>query len=261
VTVKAYPNPSKKYQETVCVAGVDLDKSRWIRLYPIPYRDLEDKQKFSKYSIIEVKAIKARDDSRPESFKVESASIKKVGSIDTKNGWAERRKILLLLVSHSFCEILNKSKIDDVSLGMFKPRKIEFSCKKAKLKDEDARDACYAQLTLFNKAKDTVEPIPFDFRYFFYCHNEPNCPGHSLPIIDWEIGQAYRSWRWKYKDEKVLLEKIKERWLDNMCTEKYDTYFFVGNMKRFRNNFMVLGVFYPPQGTKKKDFPKCMTRL
>jgi hypothetical protein len=26
ITVKAYPNPSKKYVETVCVVGMDLEK-------------------------------------------------------------------------------------------------------------------------------------------------------------------------------------------------------------------------------------------
>jgi hypothetical protein len=57
VTVKAYPNPSKKYGETVCVAGIDLGTGKWIRLYPIQYRDLEDEKKFKKYSIIEIKAV------------------------------------------------------------------------------------------------------------------------------------------------------------------------------------------------------------
>ncbi len=32
-----------------------------------------------------------------------------------------------------------------------------------------------------------------------------------------------------------------------MTSEKKDTYFYVGNMKRFPGNFMVLGVFYPPK--------------
>lgn len=43
VTVKAYPNPSKKYIETVCVAGV-TESGQWIRLYPIPYRFLAYEQ-------------------------------------------------------------------------------------------------------------------------------------------------------------------------------------------------------------------------
>jgi len=38
VAVKAYPNPSSKYVETVCCAGIDLSTNQWIRLYPIPFR-------------------------------------------------------------------------------------------------------------------------------------------------------------------------------------------------------------------------------
>ena len=36
ITVKTYPNPSETYGETVCVAGVRLDRGapEWIRLYP-----------------------------------------------------------------------------------------------------------------------------------------------------------------------------------------------------------------------------------
>jgi hypothetical protein len=44
ITIKAYPNPSKKYVETVCAAGIDLKQNKWIRLYPVPFRDLELKK-------------------------------------------------------------------------------------------------------------------------------------------------------------------------------------------------------------------------
>jgi hypothetical protein len=33
ITVKAYPNPSKKYRETVCVAGITREEG-WVRLVP-----------------------------------------------------------------------------------------------------------------------------------------------------------------------------------------------------------------------------------
>ena len=58
ITVKAYPSPSRKYGETVCCAGIDIDTARWIRLYPIPFRDLDTSQKFKKYTIIRVRDCK-----------------------------------------------------------------------------------------------------------------------------------------------------------------------------------------------------------
>lgn len=247
ITVKTYPNPSKKYRETVCVAGIDLKTQKWIRLYPIPFRDLNAYQQFKKYSLISIKTEKADDDKRPESYKVDSETIRILEYIDTERGtWNKRKEIILPTVSESFCKILDERDKSDKSLGMFKPANVKFVFNKAKPKDILERKECYNKLDLFYSPTEPIEPIPFDFRYSFSCADTPECPGHDLRIIDWEIYQSYRSWRWKYRNEKELLEKIEMRWLEGMCDEKKDTYFFVGNTKRFRNTFMVLGVFYPP---------------
>src|SRR6267378_7849905 len=56
ITVKTYPNPSSKYDETVCVAGVRLDRGapEWIRLYPVRFRNVDEGVQFDKYEIVEV---------------------------------------------------------------------------------------------------------------------------------------------------------------------------------------------------------------
>lgn len=244
ITVKAYPNPSKKYGETVCCAGIDVDTLQWLRLYPIPFRDLDSSKKFQKYTIISVKCRKAPDDHRVESYKIDMDSIEPVSHLDTKQKWESRKKIVLPTVSPSFCSIL-KDTATNKSLGTFKPCDIDFSWKKATLESEAKREACYAQLSFFDTKKKAIEQIPFDFYYHFKCHERPECPGHQLPIIDWEIGQAYRNWRYKYRPQAQLLQKIRQRWLDLTCSDKNDVYFYVGNMKRFHDHFMVLGVFYP----------------
>jgi hypothetical protein len=246
IAVKAYPNPSRKYGETVCVAGVDISTHKWIRLYPIPYRDLDNEKKFAKYSLIEVKVRKATDDTRPESYKVDTGSIKILDQLDPKNNWGKRKPLILPTVSPSYCAILEESKQNNKSLGMFKPERVQFSFVKAPSKDTEKRESCYAQVDFLNKQqKRAIEDIPFDFRYSFYCGGKADCPGHDLAIIDWEINQSFRRWRSKYKTEAELLEKIKQRWFNSMCSEVHDTYFFVGNMSRFRKIFMVLGTFYP----------------
>jgi hypothetical protein len=148
------------------------------------------------------------------------------------------------MVSPSFCSILADTE-KDKSLGAFKPCDIDFSWKKATLESEAKREANYAQRSFFDTSKKAIEQIPFDFYYHFKCYGHPGCPGHKLSIIDWEIRQAYRDWRDKYEPEERLLEMLKQTWLDRLCSEKNDVYFYVGNMKRFRDHFMVLGVFYP----------------
>lgn len=249
VTVKAYPNPSRKYGETVCVAGIDIDTHGWVRLYPIPFRDLDEDKKFKKYTIIELKASRPKDDRRPESFRVDVDSIKKIDYLDTKDKWQRRKEIVMPTADKSLCEVLQENKKSRKSLGMLKPKNIDFVHCEAASKDQKSRDARYVQLSFFNKRKRTIEAIPYEFRYRFFCENEPLCPGHNLLIIDWEIGQAYRDWRHRYKPEELLLKMIRKRWLDLICAPKNDVYFYVGNMHRFPSTFMILGVFYPPKVT------------
>lgn len=244
VTVKAYPNPSKKYGETVCCAGIDLETGSWVRLYPVPFRDLDSPQRFRKYDIISVRCEKALRDHRTESYRIDQGSIEVQGHLDTKHKWRERGKIVAPTASPSFCNIQGRVK-ENVSLGMFKPRKIGFSWQKAEAENEAKREACYVQLLFFDKRKKAIEKVPYDFYYEFHCASEHTCPGHRLKITDWELGEAYRDWRHRYDSQKLLLEKIRQKWLTQICSENNDVYFYVGNMQRFRDQFLVLGIFYP----------------
>ncbi len=48
ITVKTYPQPRMKYEETVCVAGIDMDSLQWVRLYPVQFRALPFEKQFRK---------------------------------------------------------------------------------------------------------------------------------------------------------------------------------------------------------------------
>lgn len=244
VTVKTYPTPSKTYGETVCCAGIDLGTGSWIRLYPVPFRDLDSSRRFSKYAIIEVKCEKAPKDHRVESYRIDRDSIRVLRRLDSKHKWRERGEIILPTASASLCDIQSKTE-ENISLGMFKPFGIEFSWQKAEAGDDRKRQACYAQLSFLDKRKNAIEKVPYDFYYGFHCAGEDACPGHRLKIIDWELGQAYRKWRGETLSHEELLGKIRQKWLAEICSERNDVYFYVGNMHRHRDQFLVLGVFYP----------------
>ena len=83
ITVKTYPHPSKKYGETVCCAGIDVQTLQWTRLYPITFRDLDESKKFKKYNIIRVKCERAND-RRIESYKVDCDTIEIIDYLNTK---------------------------------------------------------------------------------------------------------------------------------------------------------------------------------
>jgi hypothetical protein len=252
ITVKAYPNPSKTHGETVCCAGIDIDTGKWIRLYPIPFRDLDSAKQFNKYDIIEVRCKKAPRDHRIESHYVDSDSIRILETLDSKHGWKQRKAIVLPTVSPSFCQIFAEVE-QGRSLGLFKPREVSFSYREARPKDSTKRQACYAQLSFFDKKKDVIEVIPFDFYYHFRCSGKTECPGHRLLIIDWELGQSYRKWRNDYPTETILLDKIHDKWLEIISPNTRDAYFFVGNNHVHPKVFMVLGVFYPPRSSESQQ--------
>lgn len=249
VTVKAYPNPSQSrhYSETVCCAGIDLADFSWIRLYPVPFRELDENKQFPKYSIIDVICGKS-DDRRPESYRIREDSVSIIEHIDTKKDrWARRKSIVFRLPLKSHCAAIQEQKESGFSLALIKPTNLSFSIEKRSLSNPKKREHAYAQGDLFLKKIRPIEEIPYQFYFRFRCQNDADCPGHKLPIVDWEINQAYRQYYARYKnDEKTTLQKLTERWQTITDCTKKDVYFFVGNQLRFEENFMILGIFWPP---------------
>ena len=90
VTVKAYPAIGKRHGEAVCVAGIDVERHRWIRLLPVPFRDMPYDHHFHKFDILEVDARKASDP-RPESYRPNVDTIAVVDKIPPRRADDRRR--------------------------------------------------------------------------------------------------------------------------------------------------------------------------
>jgi hypothetical protein len=87
-----------------------------------------------------------------------------------------------------------------------------------------------------------LEQIPWSFKYRYECA-DPECRTHVQSIIDWEIAQTYRTLR-RTPDWR---ERLKQRWIGDLCGPDRDTAFFVGNQHQHPNAFLVLGVWWPPR--------------
>src|ERR1700722_3082648 len=79
IIVKAVPQPSKRYGETVCCAGITR-QGEWRRLYPIRFRRLKDNS-FARWQWIECRTARRRSDLRAESRRVSEDSIKPLSTI------------------------------------------------------------------------------------------------------------------------------------------------------------------------------------
>src|ERR1700693_961807 len=80
VLVKALPQPSKTYGETVCCAGVTADR-RWKRLFPVRFRHLAGENSFSRWQWVEFSYRQPTHDRRLESCHVFEETIRITGTI------------------------------------------------------------------------------------------------------------------------------------------------------------------------------------
>jgi hypothetical protein len=245
ITVRTYPVPASKTIEASCTGGITQDV-KWIRLFPVPYRFLDEDKRFTKWQWIDVEVTKAGDP-RPESFKLKPDKIQIIGKVGTKDGWRERRDFLKPLLRQSMCQIRReRDERGSPTLGIFQPAQIKRLIIEPTA-DQWTSDELQIQQqdTLFQKAPaDTLEKIPFNFKYEFRCV-DPICRGHEMMCTDWEMGQAYRRWRQDYGDngwERAFRQRFEVEMIN-----KFDTHFFVGTIHQHPNSWIIVGLFYPPK--------------
>lgn len=254
VTVKAYPAISRKSGESVCVAGIRLDTSRpeWVRLFPVGFRDLPREQQFKKYQVVSLRAKRGNSDRRQESFKPDLSSLQLGTTVDADQGsWRRRWEIVEEFAGETTaCELADAAKTGGQtapSLGLVK------FAGAADLVIRDNPDfrpggPVEVDVDLFGTEREVLEKTPFIVSYRYRCASRA-CRGHEQSIVDWESGQlARRNLQTHMLDEAKALHRA--RFLDAMCSSRRDTYFFVGNQHQHPQSFLVLGVFWPPAGSR-----------
>lgn len=252
--VKAYPVLSKTYGEVSCIAGVEMTSAgpQWVRLYPVPFRALDDMQQFRKYQPMRVRVATHHGDRRPETRRPDRDSIELIGDpIPSNNAWAMRRPFVQPLMAPSMCEIVRRQKRDGTSLGVFRPKRvIDLVIQRANINEEKRQiaRAWAAQPNLLDGLGSDeqahqmreLELVPWTFKYCYEC-DDPGCGTHTQSIIDWEIAEYYR--RVSHFDD--WRDRMKIRWVGDLCASDRDTAFFVGNQHQHLNSFLVLGVWWP----------------
>ncbi len=249
--VKAYPEPSKKYGTTVCVAAVTVPEGRWIRLYPMRLTHYLEEKRFKKYQMFDVLAQKDHKDPRPESYRVDEDTIKLVGKpVGTSHGWSERKRLLADAPVSSLCELQRLRKVGGRSLGMIRIGEITgfdtVEADEEKYEQAERKYEYAATPDLFDDKTRKIEALPFKYRYLFRC-TDPSCNGHRCSIIDWEAYELHRKMVRDHGEAKAF-GKVKNMYVDTICGADKETYFFMGNMKNHPDSFLVLGAFYPRLG-------------
>lgn len=258
VTVKTYPTLSRKYGETVCTAGIREDGT-WVRLYPVPFRRLDQSEQYRKFDWIEPRLQRNVSDIRPETYRpFDHADLVKVGHIDTDHNWRERREIVLgrARVWYNLADLIAAAKSNESSLAVFKPTHL----RNFVWDEEDERDwnpervrqmrEATNQLELFadNTWRETfkiIPKLPYNFSYRF---EDVAGKESTLQILDWEIGQLFWNCRRRVSTDAEALRLVREKYWGQFS--RTDLHFFLGTTQQWHqvalNPWVIIGVFPIP---------------
>lgn len=251
---KTRPEASKKHKETVCTGGVFEDTKRFVRLYPIPLRYMDDDSKFKKYQWITAEVRKSSSDLRPESFKIRCDGLEIGEMIETKNGNWDARADWILTPSNcvpSVEALQEAQQRDGTSLGIIKPAEIR-RIHRARLSEADREEyierikEAQAQPELSfdpDKGSPTLPLSAPDFRFKveFRC-DDSACSGHDFSVLDWEVDALYA--RFKNQGQERAAKLVEES-LEKICSATNDTRFFLGNMASHPQTFTIVGTWRP----------------
>lgn len=237
ILVKAYPQPSQKYEETVCCAGVTED-GRLLRLYPIPYRRLKKEQQFQRFDWVEMDITKDSDH-RPESYKVIPDSIR---IVQPNTALTSQQKVRLWkpFVADSLQALKDENMKTGRSLGIIKPDpdSVKFSAKpirEASAEDQALTNNLYRQASLLDTEplKELHKPeFTFEYRFTSADHT------HEMKIHDWEVAAAYYQYKKRYGDK--ALEMLSNEYGNNI--PRQNLHIILGTMKAHPRQFIIIGL-------------------
>lgn len=209
ILVKAWPQPSKRYGETVCCAGV-TPQGEWRRLFPIRYRHLTGDSKFSRWDIVEYGWHRPKDDPRKESRRVDEPSLRILGKMKER----EREGFFDRLLRRSTAEAYDRGE----SLTLIRPRSLTFRAKRKSEREMEAdfgrRDRALAQKDMFDPDLKRLPICPYALRIQY----EDSDGGHGGMCGDWETTWTFMKWRKEYGEDDAirrLKERYEQEYMDN----------------------------------------------
>jgi len=248
ILAKTYPSPSTKYRETTCVAAVNR-AGELRRIFPVPFRLLEGQSQFQKWEWINANITKANGDIRPESHRIDVDTVSKTGEkIGTESSWANRLKWIEPHIMPSFEALEFRRQTTGQTLGFLRPTRLvslDISVvKEAEWTEKDKenlrRDGLFDSEEV--KKRLPLEKIGHDFYYQYECISDTGIELKRHKIIDWEAGALYRN----------CYRTNGSKW-EQKFREKYETEFaqkdlllMLGTMHRFPDQWLIIGVIYPP---------------
>lgn len=231
ILVKALPHRSSNYFETVCCAGIGHDY-RWRRLYPVPFRVLEDNQRFGRWNWVSYRFTSPAHDGRQESQKVVPESI----SVVRKMNESERPKLAAALTRESVEEATARSE----TLTLIEPAAITLSYRRKSdqaLEDERRKHAdLVSQVSMFHRTASPLEPCPYEFEFRW---KSAAGTTHNHTCDDWETSTAFFRRRARLGEVEAL-RSLKETYEVDYLSK--GVRFALGTHSRRKAQWLLVGV-------------------
>ena len=248
ILTKTYPNPSAKYRETTCVAAL-TDKGEMRRIYPVPFRFLDGSHQFQKWEWIRARLTPAKDDKRPESFKIDTDSIVRPGKrIGTEKQWQERRAWIEPHMVEGFAALEARRQRTGETLGFIRPTRL-LQLVITSLKETEWTDGDRVKLLqegLFDseaaRKRAPLKKIPYSFHYEYECLGADGVERQRHMLTDWEVGALF--WRCQHDYGKGWEIYFRKKLEEEFAAK--DLMFLMGTVHRFPDKWLIVGLVYPP---------------
>jgi hypothetical protein len=264
--VKTYPTPSQKYGEIVCTAGINIDTLEWRRVFPYPFRTIEEGSQFKKWDIVEIPLERSNQDKRPESRRlVDSRAIQTIAHIESGDKfWTPRIPYLRTGAATTVQEVLDELLSADkqvwgptIRVVRAKPGTgvLESSYQGTVwdendlVKLEKARQGIeqnmFAPPELVRNFRTLKRP-PYKLRLRF---SDQSGKEHSLLLLDWEFPWLLLKEITRLGSHEAALESVKKKVEQQIFASNRDPHLVLGSMNHDlkQRQLAVIGHFSPQQ--------------
>lgn len=246
VNCKTYPAVSTKYIETVCTGGISRG-GQFIRLYPIPFRLLEEEFQYGRWDVIRVRTYRDTKDPRPESRHLEGGTeIRIIDKVATeRQRWEWMRCGVFDSVETMEERWLTNGLVEIQPEELYwEPERKEWSAGQLEV---------FAQGNLFHKKEmleAMAERVPWQFKLRF-CQKSTGRP-FDQKVLAWSYYQGYRRELDRLGSEEAALQAVRHRIHKSILDPGRCVYAIFGTHSRFKH-WMISGIYHLPRRVRDES--------
>jgi hypothetical protein len=240
VNCKTYPAVSTKYTETVCTGGIARDGS-FTRLYPIPFRFLDEEQQYDRWDVIRVPVYRDTKDQRPESWHIESGDrikiIDKIKSEQKRWEWMHK----------SIYESTEKMEAAGITNGLVEIEPAELYWKPEVKKWSASQLQVLTQGNLFyteSQMQSLADRVPWQFKLRF----KEKSTGREFDqkVLAWSYYQGYRRQLQNLGDEQAALTAVRDKVYQSIKNPDKAVFAIFGTHSLYKH-WMISGLYHVPK--------------